>query len=77
MSFRILPPAAALVTALLVAVFAHLAPHHARAADKGKIEAFLQVTGYDVVIESLLAFRRAGCDGILTYYAPQVAARLA
>ena len=31
----------------------------------------------DVVIESLLAFRRAGCDGILTYYAPQVAERLA
>ncbi|WP_374632580.1 porphobilinogen synthase [Paracoccus sp. (in: a-proteobacteria)] len=31
----------------------------------------------DVVLESLLAFRRAGCDGILTYYAPQVAERLA
>jgi porphobilinogen synthase len=29
------------------------------------------------VLESLLAFRRAGCDGILTYYAPQVAERLA
>lgn len=27
----------------------------------------------DVVMESLLGFRRAGCDGILTYYAPQVA----
>ena len=31
----------------------------------------------DVVAESLLAFRRAGCDGILTYYAPQVAELLA
>ncbi|ABL71875.1 Porphobilinogen synthase [Paracoccus denitrificans PD1222] len=31
----------------------------------------------EVVVESLLAFRRAGCDGILTYYAPQVAERLA
>lgn len=31
----------------------------------------------DVVLESLLAFRRAGCDGILTYYAPQVAEALA
>jgi len=28
-----------------------------------------------VVIESLLAFKRAGCDGILTYFAP-LAARL-
>ena len=31
----------------------------------------------DVVMESLLSFRRAGCDGILTYYAPQVAEKLA
>ncbi|WP_112874039.1 porphobilinogen synthase [Paracoccus endophyticus] len=31
----------------------------------------------DVVLESLLSFRRAGCDGILTYYAPQVAQALA
>ncbi|WBU59090.1 porphobilinogen synthase [Paracoccus albus] len=31
----------------------------------------------DVVTESLLAFRRAGCDGILTYFAPQVAEALA
>ena len=31
----------------------------------------------DVVAESLLSFRRAGCDGILTYYAPQVAEMLA
>lgn len=31
----------------------------------------------DVVLESLLAFRRAGCDGILTYFAPQVAEALA
>ncbi|MDO5613578.1 MAG: porphobilinogen synthase [Paracoccus sp. (in: a-proteobacteria)] len=27
----------------------------------------------DVVVESLLSFRRAGCDGVLTYFAPQVA----
>lgn len=31
----------------------------------------------DVVMESLLGFRRAGCDGILTYFAPEVAERLA
>ncbi|MGB5871930.1 MAG: porphobilinogen synthase [Albidovulum sp.] len=30
----------------------------------------------DVIIESLLAFRRAGCDGILTYFAPEVAEAL-
>lgn len=30
-----------------------------------------------VVMESLLGFRRAGCDGILTYYAPQIAEALA
>ena len=30
-----------------------------------------------VVRESLLAFRRAGCDGILTYHAPQAAEMLA
>lgn len=32
------------------------------------------VDGDQVMLESLLAFRRAGCDGILTYFAP-VAAR--
>ena len=26
-----------------------------------------------VIIESLLCFKRAGCDGILTYFAPTVA----
>lgn len=31
----------------------------------------------DVVMESILAFRRAGCDGVLTYYAPEVAEKLA
>ncbi|WBU62647.1 porphobilinogen synthase [Paracoccus aerodenitrificans] len=31
----------------------------------------------DVIAESLLAFRRAGCDGILTYFAPQIAESLA
>jgi porphobilinogen synthase len=31
----------------------------------------------EVVLESLLAFRRAGCDGILTYFAPDAARALA
>ena len=31
----------------------------------------------EAVIESLLCFRRAGCDGVLTYFAPQVAEELA
>ena len=31
----------------------------------------------EVVLESLLAFRRAGCDGVLTYFAPDVARALA
>lgn len=31
----------------------------------------------EAVIESLLCFRRAGCDGVLTYFAPQVAEALA
>ena len=32
--------------------------------------------GEAVMMESLMAFRRAGCDGILTYFAPQAARRL-
>lgn len=35
------------------------------------------VDGDKVMMESLLAFKRAGCDGILTYYAPRVARALA
>ncbi|MFG1267502.1 porphobilinogen synthase [Xanthobacter sp. DSM 14520] len=35
------------------------------------------VDGDRIVTESLLAFKRAGADGILTYFAPRVAARLA
>ena len=31
----------------------------------------------DAMFESLLCFRRAGCDGILTYFAPQVAEAIA
>ncbi len=31
----------------------------------------------DVILESLLAFRRAGCDGVLTYFAPEAARLLA
>jgi porphobilinogen synthase len=26
-----------------------------------------------VMLESLIAFKRAGCDGVLTYFAPEVA----
>ena len=33
--------------------------------------------GDKVMMESLLSFRRAGCDGILTYFAPQAARLLA
>jgi len=33
--------------------------------------------GDKVVMESLLAFKRAGCDGILTYFALDVARKLA
>ena len=31
------------------------------------------IDGEKVMLESLLAFKRAGCDGILTYFAPEVA----
>ena len=33
------------------------------------------IDGDRVMLESLMAFKRAGCDGILTYFAP-AAARL-
>ncbi|TVR45164.1 MAG: porphobilinogen synthase, partial [Rhodobacteraceae bacterium] len=32
--------------------------------------------GEKVMLESLLAFKRAGCDGVLSYFAPRVAAAL-
>ncbi len=32
--------------------------------------------GDKVMLESLMAFRRAGCDGVLTYFAPRVAKAL-
>ncbi len=41
------------------------------AADRGWID------GDRAMLESLLAFKRAGCDGILTYFAPAVARMLA
>jgi len=41
------------------------------AADQGWVDGDL------VMLESLLAFKRAGCDGILTYFAPRVARILA
>ena len=31
------------------------------------------IDGEKVMMESLMAFRRAGCDGVLTYFAPEVA----
>jgi porphobilinogen synthase len=31
------------------------------------------IDGERAMLESLLAFKRAGCDGILTYFAPDVA----
>lgn len=34
------------------------------------------VDGERIVLESLMAFKRAGADGILTYFAPRVAQRL-
>lgn len=35
------------------------------------------IDGETAMMESLLAFRRAGCDGILTYFAPEAARLLA
>lgn len=35
------------------------------------------VDGDKIMLESLMAFKRAGCDGILTYFAPRVARALA
>ena len=35
------------------------------------------IDGEKVMLESLMAFRRAGCDGVLTYFAPRVAKILA
>jgi porphobilinogen synthase len=37
------------------------------AAERGWLD------GEKVMVESLMAFKRAGCDGILTYFAPRVA----
>ena len=34
------------------------------------------IDGEKAMLESLMAFKRAGCDGILTYFAPAVARRL-
>ena len=31
------------------------------------------IAGDKVMLESLMCFRRAGCDGVLTYFAPRVA----
>jgi porphobilinogen synthase len=32
--------------------------------------------GERAMVESLIAFKRAGCDGVLTYFAPRVAETL-
>jgi len=34
------------------------------------------IDGDRAMAESLMAFKRAGCDGILTYFAPQMARAL-
>ncbi len=34
------------------------------------------IDGHKAMVESLLGFKRAGCDGILTYFAPEMAALL-
>jgi porphobilinogen synthase len=34
------------------------------------------IDGEKAMLESLVAFKRAGADGILTYFAPRVAERL-
>jgi porphobilinogen synthase len=34
------------------------------------------IDGEKVMLESLMCFRRAGCDGVLTYFAPRVARAL-
>ena len=31
------------------------------------------IDGEKAMLESLMAFRRAGCDGVLTYFAPEAA----
>ena len=35
------------------------------------------IDGERAMMESLIAFRRAGADGVLTYFAPRVAEKLA
>jgi porphobilinogen synthase len=35
------------------------------------------IDGDRAMMESLMAFRRAGCDGVLSYFAPRVARALA
>jgi porphobilinogen synthase len=34
------------------------------------------INGDKVMVESLMSFRRAGCDGVLTYFAPRLAKML-
>ena len=31
------------------------------------------VDGDKIMLESMMSFRRAGCDGVLTYFAPRLA----
>ena len=46
------------------------------AIEGGEVKA-ATLDGEKVILESLLAFKRAGCDGILTYFALEVARKLA
>ena len=43
---------------------------HGRRAQNGWLD------GERAMMESLIAFKRAGADGVLTYFAPRVAKRL-
>ena len=35
------------------------------------------INGDSIILESLMSFKRAGCDGVLTYFAPRIAKLLA
>ena len=44
--------------------------------DQGRRRATAGSTATRAMMESLIAFKRAGADGVLTYFAPQVAEKL-
>ena len=49
-------------------------------AEESKDETQMEIKGWlskdEAIIESLTCFKRAGCDGILTYFAPLAAEAL-